>query len=137
MKKGFYLIEVIIGLFLLGLITVSILPLNNIIIFNLKNQKHKYNMLYIAEMAIERILSYNNEYSNNLLIYDVEVGELIKEFNKDNYVEILLDKDEYEYPIKIIKNDKSDTLWHVRVLVYNKSGEESYNVELKAYIPKK
>lgn len=137
MKKGFYLIEVIIGLFLLGLIIVSILPLNNIIIFNLKNQKHKYNMLYIAEMAIERILSYNNEYSNNLLIYDVEVGELIKEFNKDNYVEILLNKDEYEYPIKIIKNDKSDTLWHVRVLVYNKSGEESHNVELKAYIPKK
>ena len=63
MKKGFYLIEVIIGLFLLGLITVSILPLNNIIIFNLKNQKHKYNMLckrQVLFLKFRKIIFPNN-----------------------------------------------------------------------------
>lgn len=137
MKKGFTLIEVIMGLFLLGLITVTVLPLVNGIFFNFQKQKDKYNMIYTAEMAIEKIKAYDCDVDlNNIFIYDVDVGQLIQEFKSNDYVEINLDSEDYEYPVKIIKDNKSDSLWIIRVQVY-KNGGKLDNVELKAYVPKK
>lgn len=137
MKRGFTLIEVIMGLFLLGLIIVSVLPIANGAFYNLSKQKTRYNMIYTGEMVVERIKAFDCETSKELFVYDVEIGQLIEEFRGNDYIEISLDKEGYDYPIKIIKENKSDSLWKIAVIVYNKDGGKSDSVELKAYLPKK
>lgn len=137
MKKGFTLIEVMLGLFLLGLITVSVLPITNGAFFNLQKQKNSYDMVYAAEMIIEKLKAYDGNSSSKSYIFDVEISQIIEEFRGNNYVEVNFDEEEYEYPIKLIKNDKSDLLWTIMVLVYNRDGGKSEFVELKAYITKK
>lgn len=137
MKRGFTLIETIMGLFLLGLITVTVLPMTTGAFYNLNKQKTRYEMVYMGEMVVEKIKAYDFETENKLFIYDVEIGQIIQEFRGNDYVEIDLDKKDYEYPIRIRKEDKSDLLWCLTVLVYNGDGGKLDNVELKAYLPKK
>ena len=67
----------------------------------------------------------------------MEIGQIIDKFKGNNYIEINLDKEDYEFPIKIIKEDKSDLLWTTRVIVYSKGGGKLDNVEFKAYLQKK
>lgn len=137
MKRGFTLIETIMGLFLLGLITVTVLPMTTGAFYNLNKQKTRYEMVYMGERVVEKIKAYDFETENKLFIYDVEIGQIIQEFRGNDYVEIDLDKKDYEYPIRIRKEDKSDLLWCLTVLVYNGDGGKLDNVELKAYLPKK
>jgi len=137
MRRGFTLIETIMGLFLLGLITVIVLPLVNGNLDNLFKQRVKAQMVYTGEMVVEMLKAYDEETSNPLFIYDVEIGQIIDKFKGNNYIEINLDKEDYEFPIKIIKEDKSDLLWTTRVIVYSKGGGKLDNVEFKAYLQKK
>ncbi|NLV88639.1 MAG: prepilin-type N-terminal cleavage/methylation domain-containing protein [Tissierellia bacterium] len=137
MRRGFTLIETIMGLFLLGLITVIVLPLVNGNLDNLFKQRVKAQMAYTGEMVVEMLKAYDEETSNPLFIYDVEIGQIIDKFKGNNYIEINLDKEDYEFPIKIIKEDKSDLLWTTRVIVYSKGGGKLDNVEFKAYLQKK
>ncbi|NLK43636.1 MAG: prepilin-type N-terminal cleavage/methylation domain-containing protein [Tissierellia bacterium] len=137
MKRGFTLIETIMGLFIFGLIVVTVIPITNGTINNLYKQKIKTQMIYTGEMVIERLKAYDLDTSSELFIYDVEISQLIEEFKGNDYIEIEFEKEEYELPLKIIKENKSDFLWSIKVIVYNKGGGRLDNVEFKAYLQKK
>ncbi|MBU5426679.1 type II secretion system GspH family protein [Tissierella pigra] len=139
-RKGFTLVEVIMGLFLLGLIFATILPIMSTSFLRLNNQKMRIEMIHLGEMVVERIKAFKEESSESITIYDVNVEDLIEEFKKDKIVEIILpeDKSSERYSLKIIKDEKFNNLWLLSVYVYhNKEGEILDYVEFKGYIPKK
>ncbi|WMM26934.1 prepilin-type N-terminal cleavage/methylation domain-containing protein [Tissierella sp. MB52-C2] len=139
-RKGFTLIEVIMGLFLLGLIAATILPKINISHLRLSNQNIKMEMIHMGEMVIERIKAFKEDSSEPISIYNVKIEDLIEEFKKDKIVEIILpkDKNSEKYSLKIIKDEKFDNLWLLSVYVYhNKEGKVLDYVEFKGYMPKK
>jgi prepilin-type N-terminal cleavage/methylation domain-containing protein len=138
-RKGFTLVEVIMGLFLLGLIAATILPIMNISYLRLSNKNIKMEMIHMGEMVIERIKAFKEDSSEPISIYNVKIEDLIEEFKKDKIVEIILpkDKNSEKYSLKIIKDEKFDNLWLLSVYVYhNKEGKVLDYVEFKAYMPK-
>lgn len=140
-KKGFTLIESMLGLFLLGLIAVNILPIANLSFIRFKNQKTKMEMIYIGEMAMEKIKAFNMDGNSDLFIYDASVSEIIEAFKENNSIEILVPKERKKcekYFLKICKTQKSASLWKVSIFVFNnvKEGNITY-VEYIAYIPQK
>lgn len=139
-KRGFTLIETLMGLSLLGLISVIILPIVNssFLIFN--NHNIKLEMIYAGERTIEKIKAFDINIGSSDEIYDTQVSEIIDLFKANNTVEIIIPKKENseKYFIKIIKKDKSEGLWMINVYVYqNKKGGSIGHVEYKAYLPKK
>ncbi len=139
-KKGFTLVETMLGLFLLGLISVTVLPIINSSFIKLRNHKTKMEMIYIGEMAIERIKGFNEDNTSNISIFDRDVSEIIELFRTHSSIEIALPNKENEeiYSLKITKNQKSDSLWMISVLVYhNIEGSSIGHVEYKAYLPQK
>ena len=68
MRRGFTLIETIMGLFLLGLITVIVLPLVNGNLDNLFKQRVKAQMVYTGEMVVEMLKAYDEETSTVIYI---------------------------------------------------------------------
>lgn len=139
-KKGFTLIETIMGLFLLGLIAIAILPMVNSSFIKLKNQKTKMEMIYIGEMAIEKIKAFNEDSTYQEYIYDTNVFELIELFRLNKSIETIIPNKENSerYSLKIIKNQKSDSLWMISIFVYhNIEGGSIDHVEYNAYLPQK
>lgn len=135
-KKGFTLVETMMGLFLLGLIAVTVLPTINSSFMKFRNQKTKMEMMYIGEMAIERIKGFSEDNTSNISIFDRDVSEIIELFRTHSFIEI--DIPEETYSLKITKNQKSDSLWMVSVFVYhNIEGSSIGHVEYKAYLPQK
>lgn len=139
-KKGFTLIESIIGLFLLGLIAVTTLPIINSSFITLRNHDTKLQMVYTGEMVIEKIKAFNMESNSDVLIYDTTVYELIQLFRSNDSIEVKLPKNDNneKFSLTIIKNQKSDYLWMLSVYVYdNKEGSNIGHVEYTAYLWKK
>lgn len=139
-KRGFTLIESLMGLSLLGLISVIILPIVNssFLIFN--NHNIKLEMMYIGEMTVEKIKAFDIDSASSDYIYDTQVTEIIDLFKDNSNAEITIPKNQNneKYLIKVIKKDKSESLWIIQVLVYqNKKGGSISHVEYKAYLPKK
>lgn len=139
-RKGFTLMETILGLFILGLIGITTLTIVNSSFISLRNQEIKLEMMYIGEMAIERIKAYKEENDTDLFIYDLSVSDLIQSFRLNDSFEVNLNnigKNE-EFSLKIIKSEKSSSVWILSVYVYcHKEGSNISNVEYKAYLPKK
>ena len=54
-RKGFTLVEVLIGLSLLGLVSVTILPIISSSMMNLNKNNIRMEMNYLGETVIERI----------------------------------------------------------------------------------
>lgn len=139
-KKGFTLIEALMGLALLGLISVTILPIVNSSFIILNNHNLKLEMMYVGEMAVEKIKAFDMDISSGAAIYDTEVSEIIDLFKSNDKVEIIIPRKENseKYLIKIIKKNKSEDLWTIHVYVYqNKEGGSISHVEYKAYLPQK
>lgn len=124
------------GLFLLGLVSATVLPIFNTSFMNINKQKQKAEMLYVSEMVIEKLKAYNPESSSNLYIYNTEVEGIIQLFYDNDPVTVEI-SDGGEYPIKIVKKDKSKFLWFIEVFVYNKGWGNKNHVELEAYLQKK
>lgn len=137
-KKGFTLIEAMMGLCLLGLIAVTVLPIINSAFVALDNHNTRMEMIYLGEMAMEKIKAFSADSDSQLFIYDKDVKEIVQLFRDNDSVEIILkDKDE-KYSLKIFKNQKSDSLWMLSVYVYlNKEGSNMGYVEYKGYLPEK
>lgn len=136
-KEGFSLIDVIIGLFLLGLMSVTILPIISSSFINLSRNNIKMEMNYIGEMAIERIKAFNEGSPSNMHIYDVDMIEIIDLFRTNDTIQITLPREDSgeKYLLKINKDQQSDNLWKITVYVYhNKEGSNINNVEYKAYL---
>jgi len=135
-RKGFTLIEVMMGLFLLGLVSATVLPIFNTTFMNINKQRQKAEMLYASEMAIEKLKAYNPQSSVNLYIYNTDVKEIIQLFYDNDRVDVEISEGG-EYTIKIVKEDKSKFLWFIEVFVYNKDWGNKNHVELEAYLQKK
>lgn len=139
-KRGFTLIETLMGLSLLGLIAVIILPIINSSFTILNNHNLKLDMMYVGEMTIEKIKAFDIDKGSNDSIYDIQVSEIIALFKSAQTVEITMPRKQSseKYYIKIIKEHKSDGLWKINVCVYQRIEEGSTShVEYKAYLPEK
>ncbi len=140
-RKGFTLVESILGLFLLGMIAVNILPILNLSFIRFENQKTKMEMMYIGEMSMEKIKAFNINSSSDLFIYDTDIAEIVEVFKENDSIEICVPKERKEneeYFLKIYKTQKSDSLWKVSIFVFhNVKGDNINYVEYTAYIPQK
>jgi len=128
-KKGYIFLDVIVGIFLLGLVTVTSLPIlassfNN---FNKINMYSEIN--YLGEHIFERLSSYD-EYSKDFLLKLEEEGEIFF-LDLDNYY---LEK----YDCKVINTGINEYLWEFKIVIYPKENKGNYNhEEFKGSIPKK
>ncbi|WP_313756435.1 prepilin-type N-terminal cleavage/methylation domain-containing protein [Tissierella sp.] len=139
-KKGFTLVETILGLFLLGLIAVTVLPIINTAFIRIESHKIKMEMVYLGEMSMEKIKAFDASSKSDLFIYDTNISEVIKLFKEYDDIEINIPKKENDdkYYLKISKNQRMDSLWIVSISVFhNKKGSNIKNVEYKAYMPPK
>ncbi|MCQ4921611.1 type II secretion system GspH family protein [Tissierella carlieri] len=139
-KKGFTLVETVLGLFLLGLIAVTVLPIINSSFIRLRNNKLRMEMIYIGEMSVEKIKAFDKDKASYDFIYDTDIVELIELFRAHNSVEVTIPKKESseKYYLKIKKNQKSDLLWMISIFVYhNIEGSSVGHVEYNTYLPQK
>lgn len=139
-KSGFTLIELIISLSILGIVTITIVPLVNSQ-YNLFNrQKTKAEMIYTCESIIEKLKAYDNNNVNNIRICEIELSYIFELFNLQEKVEIDLEdnSNDIKYLINIRKEEKSKELWILYVSVNHNNDKRGVDgVTYKAYIPKK
>ena len=139
-RRGFTLVEVLIGLFLLGLISVTVLPIVSSSLMNISKSKIKMEMNYIGEMAIERIKSYNEESTTELYIFDEKVSEIVELFRNPGSSEMIISQEgeNGKYLLKLIKDQRTDILWKISVYVYHdEEGSNLSHVEYKTYFLEK
>lgn len=138
-KKGFTLIEVIMGLCLLGLISVTILPIIGTSSKLTSKNFEKMEVTYLGEMVVENLKSFEYGSEEPLYIWDTEVKEIIDIFNLEKTSVIILEsKDESEdYIVTIEKRERSNNLWEIVVNIdYIKEGGKK-GVKYKAFLPSK
>ncbi|MFA5577009.1 MAG: type II secretion system protein [Tissierellaceae bacterium] len=132
-RRGFTLIEVMMGLFLLGLVSLTVIPILNTSFMNMNRQKERADMIYTAEMVIERLKAYEGDSTDGLYVLDREVGDIIQLLRTDGQVEIEIGGTD-KYPVRIVKEDKSKLLWTIDVFVYNRDWSNGKHVEVMAYL---
>lgn len=138
-RKGFTLIEAIIGIGLLGLISVTTLPIMATSFMNLKNHNIKMDMNYIGESVIERVKAFDEE-SLDLYLYHIKVSEIIKELNSSDRINfsMSINKNGEPFLINIEKENHSEKIWKMKVYIYHdKEGSSINHAEYKTYLPKK
>lgn len=141
-KKGFLLIEVLVGLSLLGLIAVSCLPILNAASHHLTLVKDRMDMLFAAQSLIEQIKSFDYNYTQeDEYLYDIQLIELIERLEEDDLVAIQLPEDiekaDCKFLCTIIKenNGNSKDLWKIQVDVSSFEEERRIsNVKIMACI---
>lgn len=136
-RKGFTLIEALLGLFLLGLISVTTLPILTSSLLNINKSRIKIEMNYIGEMAIERIKSFGAENTSKIYIFDTKVSDIVDSFRNNDTIELILHKVEgkEKYLLKIVKEQRSNMLWMITVYVYHDEEGSNLNcVEYKTYL---
>lgn len=138
-RSGFLFIEVLMGLFLLGVIVVSCLPLISTSLENIRLTKMKAEMVFIAESAMEKMLNYNSLYPYEEYIFDTTVDELMDKFKKNDKITIdlpLEDDDNWNYFLRISKNNINDKLWNILIEISPRKEEKKIeNVILQSIVP--
>jgi competence protein ComGC len=140
MKKGFTLVETIMGLCLLGLIAVTVLPIINSAFHRINSHNTKIEMIYLGEMVVEKIKAYDAEKGVDIFIYDTSLFDIIELFKTNDEIDFILPQNQIDekYNIKLIKKEKSEKLWELSVFVYeDKEGSKVSNVKYTAYLPPK
>ena len=132
-RKGFTLVELVMGLMILGLVSVTTLPIISQSFINFAKQRTRTEMVFICEMVMESLKAYSPSSSDDFLILNKPVREIIESFQPEgpSRLEIL----DENHRLVIEKDNKSDLVWHIVVRVYDLRGREKH-VELEAYIPK-
>lgn len=130
--------EAVIGIGLLGLISVTTLPIMTRSFINLKNHNIKMEMNYVGETIIERIKAFNED-SLDSNIYGTQVSDIIERFNlNDNANFTLYGNNDEPFLIEVKKENHSDKIWKVAFYIYHdKEGSNINHVEYKIYLPKK
>lgn len=140
MKKGFTLIQALFGLFLLGLISVTIIPILTSSLLSINKSMIKLEMNYIGEMSIERIKSFDEKNNSEVYIFDKSVSDIIELFRSQDTAEISLyqEIDRESYLLNITKEQRSNKLWMITAYVYHHNeGSNLGNVEYKTYLLQK
>lgn len=125
-RTGFILAEVILGLFFMGLFSITFLPLIGYSFNNIKNIRYRDEMNYIGEMVVEKIMSKNKDIDTVISDLDIS-GEV-------NYTDE--DFDSSKYSVRIIKEGDSSGLLEFSVIVQTKEKDNDRNVIFKSSIPK-
>lgn len=127
-RRGFGLIDTIIGIFFIGLIVVTILPLPGISSIQYTKINAQTEMIYIGESIYERLCS-EDEYSRNLIEELMTRDEVIFDDLSDEYL------DKYESKIK--KTDEFDSYIDIKIIINSKSdGGHISDVEFQGSILK-
>lgn len=138
-NKGFLFTESLMGLFLIGIIAVSCLPILNTALGNIKKTKDKMNMLLIAESTIEQIKSFDYNWTDEEYIFDMNIEELIEIFIVSEAIAIRLpfnNNQEYDYQCIIYKENSSKDLWKIQVEVASCQGNKRIKtVDLLTFVP--
>lgn len=127
-RKGFLLIEVLIGIFLLGLITTTFFPIFTLMNNQFKNVEIKNDMKYYGETVIEKIKAFDFNKSSGECILDMELEKLIDIFCENDEVEVdlpLSSDEDFRYRVNICKNNKGNNLWKIYVKVLPKNNKEN------------
>lgn len=125
-RTGFILAEVILGLFFMGLFSITFLSLIGYSFNNIKNIRYRDEMNYIGEMVVEKIMSKNKDIDTVISDLDIS-GEV-------NYTDE--DFDSSKYSVRIIKEGDSSGLLEFSVIVQTKEKDNDRNVIFKSSIPK-
>ena len=125
-NKGFSLVEIIIGISLIGIISVFTFSIISFSINGFLSVREKNSMIYIGEMVIEK-LKVNDPYI-------LAIIEEVEEFGQAYYLEEDFDRDKYS--VLITKSYSSEGLIEVIVKVTLLNREKDIYVEFKAAIPK-
>ncbi|QQY80598.1 prepilin-type N-terminal cleavage/methylation domain-containing protein [Keratinibaculum paraultunense] len=139
-NKGFTFIEILVGLFLLGLLTVTYYPIINTSIYNLQLSKNKMEMINIAESTIEQLKSFNyNKTKEDEYLFDMQTISLINELvnKKSHTISLPLNKNDnhWGYTCIIQKEEKLKNFWKIRVTVSSIQKEQKLeNVTIEAFM---
>ena len=122
-RRGIMFLETIIGLFLIGLVVMTLFPIYSLTEKGFRQHKETTQMSYISETTIETLMTKNSEALDFLERLDTE-SELIYPY---------LDDKDYVSTVRLI--DTNEYLWDLLIIVKESKGGEA-NVELKATIRK-
>lgn len=127
LRRGFSFSDIIIGIFLLGIIVVTIIPMLNISFENLNYSIEKTRMIYLAEFVVETL---KGEGLPEYMIEDFHI-------KGESYFEGLDEEDAMVFSCKVELLEESDKLWHIRISLFQKNSEVNLkDVELQACFPK-
>lgn len=122
-RNGFAFLDVIVGIFIIGLIIVTILPTLGLTQKFFTNHKRTSHMIYLSELTIEKLIVKDD--NSVLFLKELEV-------NKESVYPYLDDK-EYTSTVKLL--GENSYIWNLLVTVKESKGGEA-GVELKATITK-
>ena len=139
-KKGFLLVQALMGLSLLGIVVVCFLPIFIILTNNYYLIETKYEMKYLGEEIVEKIKSYDSDIENDDYILDARVEEIINCLDQSKIVNISLPFDEktvnYRYIVNIHKENINEILWVVDIEVKLKDdGNKIRSIVYRTYMP--
>lgn len=127
LRKGFSFSDIIIGIFLLGIIVVAIIPMINISYENLHYSREKTRMIYLAEYIVETLKSHK------IPSYMIEEFEI----KGESYFEEFDEEDAKLYACKIQLLEEHGNLWNIKIILSHKNSEVNLkDVELQACFPK-
>lgn len=141
-KKGFILIEVLMGLTLLAIVTITCLPIMTTAFNNLMLAKEKTKMVFVAESIIEEIKSFDyNSTQEGEYLFDIKLIDLIDKLENEDSIIVKLPLDiensNFKYRCTIYKEDNFENLWKVQVEISLPNERRKVkNVSIVAYIPK-
>lgn len=126
-RRGFYLIEVLMGICLIGLIAVTALPIVTFSYSNFNRVKIRSEMCFIGELAIEKLKSNNSNVVDyiNQLEYEDSIEYTDESFDKKKYI------------CTIYKVANHPRVMDIKIKVHRKEKESSSYVEYIVSIPKK
>ncbi|NLW22388.1 MAG: type II secretion system protein [Tissierellia bacterium] len=119
-KKGFLLIEILMGLFLLGIVSVTCLPILNAGIDNIKLNRKKVDMVFIAESTIEQIKSFENTWDEDEYLFHMPLIDLMELFSNQSSVSITLPsnlEESSQYKCTIYKENFDKNLWKIHIII--------------------
>ncbi|WFA09682.1 prepilin-type N-terminal cleavage/methylation domain-containing protein [Tissierella sp. Yu-01] len=125
-NKGFSLVEIIIGISLIGIISVFTFSIISFSLNGFSAVREKNTMIHIGEMVIEK-LKINDPYI-------IEIIEDVEEYGQSYYLEEDFDRDKYSVLITKKYSSEGHIEVIVKVILLNQ-GKDIY-VEFKAAISK-
>lgn len=127
-RRGFTLIELIMGLFLIGLIATILMPIVQNSIGNYNKVKERQHMLYLCEMVVERLRA--KDANIDTIFQDLEDNSQI-------IVSTIGETDLGKYKCSISKTKETTMFMNLDVRIYidSEMGNSQY-VEYKTVIKK-
>lgn len=126
-KDGFVFLEVIFGIFILGIISIVCLNLLNFSSIYFQIAEEKLEIDYIAESVFENLKSKdqdNIDFLNSLSLSEGLDYPISEEFKDD-------------YTSKVVLTEDNDYLWCLKLVVYKKTDKErTIYEEFQSSIPK-